>query len=129
MQPVKDDEPTIGKLVGDASKDISALISQEIQLAKSELAVSVKAGGIGVALFAGAAFVLLIVLILGSMTVAYFISAAGLGLHWAFLIVTGFYLLVAAVLGFVGFRSVKKVKAPARTIETAKAIPSAFKRS
>ena len=128
MQPVKDDEPTIGKLVGDASKDISALISQEIQLAKSELTVSVKAGGIGVALFAAAAFVLLIVLILGSMTVAYFISSAGLGLHWAFLIVTGFYLLLAAVLGFVGFRIVKKVKGPARTIETAKAIPSAFKR-
>jgi len=129
MQPVKDDEPTIGKLVGDASKDISALISQEIQLAKSELSVSVKAGGLGVALFAAAAFVLLIVLILGSMTVAYFISSAGLGLHWAFLIVTGFYLLLAAVLGFVGFRSVKKVKAPTRTIETTKAIPSAFKRS
>ena len=128
MQPVKDDEPTIGKLVGDASKDISALISQEIQLAKSELTVSVKAGGIGVALFAAAAFVLLIVLILGSMTVAYFISSAGLGLHWAFLIVTGFYLLLAAGLGFVGFLSVKKVKAPTRTIETAKAIPSAFKR-
>jgi len=128
MQPVQDDEPTIGKLVGDASKDISALISQEIQLAKSELTVSVKAGGIGIALFAAAAFILLIVLILGSMTVAYFINAAGLGLHWAFLIVTGFYLLLAAVFGFVGFRSVKKVKAPARTIESAKAIPSAFKR-
>jgi hypothetical protein len=43
--------------------------------------------------------------------------------------VTGFYLLLAAVFGFVGFRSVKKVKAPSRTIESAKAIPSAFKRS
>ena len=128
MQPVKDDEPTIGKLVGDASKDISALISQEIKLAKSELTVSVKAGGLGLALFAGAAFVLLIVLILGSMTAAYFISWAGLGLHWAFLIVTGFYLVLAGVLGFIGFRSVKKVRAPERTIETAKAIPSAFKR-
>jgi len=128
MQPFQD-EPTIGKLVGDASKDISTLISKEIQLAKSELSVSVKAGGIGAGLFAAAAFVLLIVLILGSMTVAYFISAAGLGLHWAFLIVTGTYLLLALVLAFVGFRSVKKVRAPKRAIEQVKANPAAFKRS
>lgn len=128
MQPFQD-EPTIGKLVGDASKDISTLISKEIQLAKSELSVSVKAGGIGAGLFAVAAFMLLIVLILGSMTIAYFISAAGLGLHWAFLIVTGFYLLLALVLAFVGLRSVKKVRAPKRAIEQVKANPAAFKRS
>ena len=47
MEPVGhrqlDDEPTIGRLVSDASRDISTLISQEIQLAKSELKVSVRA--------------------------------------------------------------------------------------
>lgn len=128
MQPFQD-EPTIGKLVGDASKDISTLISQEIKLAKSELSVSVKAGGIGAALFAVAAFLLLIVLILGSMTVAYFIHAWGLGLHWAFLIVTGGYLLLALLLAFVGLLKVKKVRAPVRTIEQVKATPAAFKRS
>ena len=39
QQPQADD-PTIGKLVTDASRDISTLISKEIQLAKSELKVS-----------------------------------------------------------------------------------------
>jgi len=128
MQPVQD-EPTIGKLVGDASKDISTLISKEIQLAKSELAVSVKAGGIGAGILAGAAFLLLIAVILGSMTVAYFIAWAGLGLHWAFLIVTGAYVLVALLLAFIGFRSVKKVRAPERAITQARASAAAFKRS
>ena len=47
-EPVKDDDPTIGRLVTDASRDISTLVQKEIQLAKSELKVSVKAGGIGV---------------------------------------------------------------------------------
>ena len=47
IEPVKDTDPTIGRLVTDASRDISTLISKEIQLAKSELKVSVKAGGIG----------------------------------------------------------------------------------
>ncbi len=51
--PSKDD-PTIGRLFADASRDISSLVRQEIALAKSELQVSVKAGGIGIGLFAGA---------------------------------------------------------------------------
>ena len=51
------DEPTIGKLVGDATRDISTLVRSEIALAKSELKVSVKAGGLGIGLFAGAAFI------------------------------------------------------------------------
>ena len=41
------DDPTIGRLVADASRDISTLVSKEIELAKSELKVSVQAGGIG----------------------------------------------------------------------------------
>jgi len=127
MQPFED-EPTIGKLVGDASKDISTLISQEIQLAKSELAGSVKAGGIGAGLFLAAGFLLLMVPILGSMTVAYFLSAAGMGLQWAFLIVTGAWVLMALLLAFVGYLSFRRIRAPERTISTAKAIPTAFKR-
>ena len=54
--PSKDD-PTLGKLVADASRDISSLVRQEIALAKSELRISVKAGGFGIGLFAGAAFI------------------------------------------------------------------------
>ena len=53
--PSKED-PTLGKLVSDASRDISALVRGEIALAKSELKVSVKAGGVGIGLFAAAAF-------------------------------------------------------------------------
>ncbi|HEX5861137.1 MAG TPA: phage holin family protein, partial [Nocardioides sp.] len=62
--PVQDDEPTIGRLVTDASRDISTLISKEIQLAKSELKVSVRAGGMGLGLFAAAAFVAVLAIIM-----------------------------------------------------------------
>ena len=121
MEPVKADDPTIGKLVSDASRDISTLISKEIKLLKSELKVSVKAGGVGVALFGAAAFLLLIAVILFSMTAAYFInwSGDGLALHWAFLIVTGFYVLLAVLLAFIGLRKVKQVKGPERSIHHA----------
>ena len=44
-----EEEPSIGQLVASASRDVSTLIRHEIALAKSEVKVSVKAGGIGAA--------------------------------------------------------------------------------
>src|SRR5688572_7486013 len=131
LDQVNDDEPTIGKLVVDAQRDISKLISSEIQLAKSELKVSIKAGGTGVALFAAAGFLALLAVIMFSVALAYLIhwNGDGLDLHWAFLIVFGFYLLVAGLLVFVGVRKVKQVKAPERTMKQVAQNKDAFKRS
>jgi amino acid transporter len=121
------DDPTIGRLVADASRDISTLLSKEIELAKSELKVSVKAGGTGVALFAAAGFLLLLGVIFLSIALAFFIHWLGLGLGLSFLMVFVLYLLVAALLGFLGYRSVKKVKAPEKAIEQGQKIPRALK--
>ena len=128
-EPIKDTDPTLGKLVMDAQRDISTLISQEIALAKSEIKVSVRHGGLGIGLFAGAAFLGLLAVIMLSVAIAYFIhwNGAGLDLHWAFLIVFGLYVLIAAVLAFVGIKQVKQVKAPERAIEQGKQIPQALK--
>ena len=38
---------------------------------------------------------------------------------WAFTIVFAFYLLVTAILAFVGYKKVQKVRAPQRAIEQA----------
>lgn len=129
IEPVKDTDPTIGRLVADASRDISTLISKEIELAKSELKVSARFGGVGIGLFAGAAFIAVLAVIMLSVAIAYFIhwDGAGLDLHWAFLIVFGFYLLVAGLMAFLGVRSVKKVKAPERAIAQGREIPKALK--
>ena len=126
MQPVKPEDPTIGKLVADASRDVSTLISKEIELAKSELKVSVKAGGMGIGLFVGAALLGHLAIILLSVTIAYFIHWAGLGLHWCFLIVTVFYLLLAALLAFIGLRKVKQARPPERAIAQAQETKIAF---
>jgi ABC-type multidrug transport system fused ATPase/permease subunit len=129
-EPVKDTDPTIGRLVSDASRDISSLITNEIKLAKSELQVSIKAGGLGIGLFAAAGFFALMALIMLSVAIAYFINwnGKGLSLHWAFLIVFGFYLLVAALLGFIGFRKVKKVRGPQKAIAQAQETKQVLKR-
>jgi hypothetical protein len=123
------EEPTIGKLVVDASRDVSTLIKHEIELAKAELKVSVRAGGMSIGLFAGAAFIALLAIIMLSVAIAYFIHMTGLDLAWCFLIVFVAYLLLAGLLGFVGARLIRKVKPPERAIEQGKQIPGAFKRS
>lgn len=125
--PPAEGDPTIGKLVTDASRDISSLISQEIQLAKSELKVSIKAGGVGVGLFAAAGFIGVLAIIMLSVAIAYFIHWAGLGLHWSFLIVFGFYVLLAGLMAFIGFKKVKQVRAPEKAIRQGKQIPQALK--
>jgi len=129
IEEVKETDPTIGRLVADASRDISTLISKEIELAKSELKISAKFGGVGVGLFAAAAFIAVLAIIMLSVALAYFIhwNGSGLDLHWAFLIVFGFYLLLAGGMVFAGVRSVKKVKAPERAIKQGKEIPRALK--
>ncbi|HYJ28137.1 MAG TPA: phage holin family protein [Nocardioides sp.] len=128
-EPIKDTDPTLGKLVMDAQRDISGLITKEIQLAKTELKVSVKHGGVGVGLFAGAAFLALLAIIMLSVAFAYFLhwNGDGLDLQWAFLVVFVVYVLIAALLGFIGLKQVKQVKAPERAIEQGRQIPSALK--
>lgn len=120
-------EPTIGRLVADASRDISALVQGEIALAKSELKVSAKAGGIGAALLAIAGFFGLLIIILLSIAFAYFLTMAGLDPAWSFLIVSGAYAVIAALLILVGILKLKKIRAPEKTISTAKEIPAALK--
>lgn len=119
-------DPTIGRLVADASRDISTLINREITLAKNELKVSATRGGIGAALFGLAAFLLLLSIIMLSIAIAYFIHLAGLGLHWSFLIVFGGYVLIALLLVLIGVRQMKKIKAPERAIAQGKQISQTF---
>ena len=127
--PAQVEEPTIGRLVADASRDISSLIQNEIALAKSELKVSVKNGGTGAGMFAGAAFLGMLAIIMLSVAFAYFISMTGLHLAWCFLIVFGAYLLLAGLLAMVGVRKVKKVRAPERAIRQAQETKTIFKRT
>ncbi|MGN6131436.1 MAG: phage holin family protein [Nocardioidaceae bacterium] len=123
-----EEEPTIGRLVADASRDVSALIHNEIALAKSELKVSVKNGGTGAGLFAGAAFLGLLAIIMISIAFAFFLHMTGLDLAWCFLIVFAVYVAVAGLLAMVGLKKVKQVRAPQRAIHQAQETKSLLKR-
>ena len=130
--PVRDvpghDDPTIGRLVADASRDISSLFHKEIALAKSELKISVKAGGLSLGLFGAAGFLGLLAVIMFSVAIAYFVHMTGLDLAWCFLIVFVLYLLLAGLLAFIGLRKVKQVRAPERAIHQAQETKNILKR-
>ncbi len=68
--PDIDDEPTIGRLIADATSDLSDLVRSEIELAKSEIRISIKVGGLGAALLAVAAFLGVLALIMLSVALA-----------------------------------------------------------
>jgi hypothetical protein len=121
------DERTIGKLIADASADMSALLRKEIELAKTELKFSIRAGGIGAALLIVALYILLLASILLSIAFAYLLVMAGLDPAWAFLIVFGAYVLIAGLLVFVAIRKFKKIRAPEQTIDAVKKNKLAFR--
>lgn len=113
-------EETLGALFANASRDLSSLVRSEVELAKLEIRRDVKNGARGGAMFGAAAFLGVLALILLSIAAAYGLVAAGLHPGWAFLIVAGAYLVLAAGLALVGKKAVSKVGPPERTIRTSK---------
>jgi hypothetical protein len=126
--PGIDGEPTIGRLVADTTRDLSALIRGEIELAKTELGFSAKAGGIGAALFAAAAFLLLLAIVMLSIAFAFFLNWLYFGVAVSFLLVFGVYVLIAGLLAYLGVRKIKQIRAPEKTMAAVKSNKQVLKR-
>jgi len=120
-------EQTLGALVVNASRDLSALVRSEIELAKAELRAEARNGAAGAGMFGAAGFLALLAIVLLSIAAAYGLVALGLHPGWAFLIVAGVYLLVGALLVLLGKRTIGKVGPPERTIRTSKDTASFLK--
>lgn len=115
-------EESLGDLVAQATDHISTLIRSEIELAKAELTFDAKRVGTAAGLFAAAAFIAHLCLILASFAIAYALVAAGVWQWLAFTIVTVFYLLIALLLVFVGTRRLKGLSGMKRTTRTLKSL-------
>ena len=113
-------DETLGTLFATASRDLSALVRSEIELAKTELRQEVKNGATGGAMFGAAAFLSLLAVVLLSIALAQGLIELGVVPWLAYLIITVFYLLVAGVLVLVGKRAMSRVGPPERTIRTSK---------
>jgi hypothetical protein len=113
-------QQSVGELVRDASEQVSALVRAEIELAKAELGATVKRGGIGAALFGAAIGVFLLALPFLFVALAEVLVRVGLPRWSAYLIVWGFFMLVAVLLAMLGLRAVRRLRRPERTLETVK---------
>ncbi|MEU1374778.1 phage holin family protein [Streptomyces triculaminicus] len=111
---------SLGQLVAAATTELSALVHDEIALAKAELRQDARRLGIGGGAIAAAGVLALFSLPVLSFAAAYGIHNLGLGLAWSFLIVGGAYLLLAALLGLMAVAKFKKIKKPEKSIAAAK---------
>ncbi|MEO3972374.1 phage holin family protein [Streptomyces sp. CAU 1734] len=113
-------ERSLGQLVASATAEMSALVHDEIALAKAELRQDVKRGAIGSVAIIVAGVLALFSLPVFSFAAAYGIHNLGLGLAWSFLIVGGAFVLLAVVLALLAISKFKKVKPPEKSIASAK---------
>jgi hypothetical protein len=110
---------SIGHLVKDATTHLSTLVRAEMELAKSEIAKEVKKALVG-SIF----FIIALVVVLYSSFFFFFFLADLLDIwlpRWAASgIVFGGMLLFAGFAAYLGFRRVRKIHAPERTISSIK---------
>jgi len=119
--PDLSEDPTIGRLVADTTKDLSTLVRDEIQLAKTELKVSLKLSGAAAGLLGAAVFLILLAVVMISIAFGFALTNIdGIGPALAFLIVFGVYVLIALILSFIAYRKIKKVRAPEQTMAAIK---------
>lgn len=122
-------ERTVGELFAAATADLSALVHDEIALAKQEIRKDVLRGGIGGVAGGLAAVVALASIPMFSFAAAYGIHSTGLGLVWCFLIMGGVFLVIAGIAAFLAVRFFKKVSPPERTIASTKATVGVIKKA
>jgi Putative Actinobacterial Holin-X, holin superfamily III len=124
--PPSDVRPSVGELFSEVAEDLSALVHQEVELAKAELRQSATRAGKGAGLLAGAGFGGYMVLLFASIAAWWGIGDA-IGHGWSALIVAGVWLIVAAVLGAMGRREISAVPGVPQTAQTVKKIPDAVR--
>ncbi|MBY8888487.1 phage holin family protein [Streptomyces sp. PTM05] len=120
------DERSLGQLVAAATAEMSALVHDEIALAKAELRQDVKRAGIGGGAGAAAGVLGMFSLPMFCFAAAYGIHNLGLGLAWSFLIVGGALVLLVGVLGLFAATKFKKVKPPEKSIASVKQTAAAL---
>jgi uncharacterized membrane protein YqjE len=119
---------SIGGLVRDASTQLSTLVRAEVELAKSEVTTEVKKGVKGSVFFVVALTIVLFSLFFFFIAIAEALrDLTFLPRSACYSIVFVFMLLLAGLFGFLGYLKVKKLRAPERTISSAKDTVSALK--
>ena len=101
------DQRSLGEVVGDLSNDLTTLVKQELELARTELKQEATKAGKGAGMLGGAGVAGLLTLILASFALSYLLDN-WMPVELAFLITTVLWGIVAAVLAARGRTELKK---------------------
>ena len=102
---VNDVDAPLGDIVNRISLNASALVREEIELAKAEMEMKVKKLVRGAAVAAAAGFFLFLGLIFAFHTLAWSLNDFFDQVWLGFLITTGLLMLLAGLAGFIAYRS------------------------
>ncbi|MER5264581.1 phage holin family protein [Actinosynnema sp. NPDC002837] len=118
--PPVDEEPSLGRLVGDLAEDLSRLMRQELELAKAEIRQEATKAGKAAGMLGAAGFAGYMTAVLLSLALAFGL-ATFMGLGWATLVVAVLWAVAGFALFSTGRARLRKVNPkPERTIETLK---------
>jgi hypothetical protein len=119
-------QPSVGEAFSDVAADLSALMRQEVELAKAEVRQSAVRAGKGAGMLAGAGLGGHLVLVFASVA-AWWGLGEVIGHGWSALAVSAAWLIIAAVLALAGRREISAVPGAPQTARTVKKIPGAVK--
>jgi hypothetical protein len=111
---------SVGELMGEIAADLSSLMRQEVELAKAEVKAEVTKAGKAAGMLGGAGFAGYMVLLLGSLTIAFALGDR-IGWGWGALIVTAIWAVVGVILGVTGRKQLQNINPkPELTTESIK---------
>ena len=105
--PQAGDQRSLGDIVGDVAEDLSTLVKQELELARTELKQEAAKAGKGAGMLGGAGLAALLFLVFLSLTLTFLLDN-WMPLELAALIVTAVWAAVAAVLAARGRSELKR---------------------
>jgi polyferredoxin len=118
---------SVGELIGEVTRDLSALMRQELELAKAEFKDEAAKTGKAAGMLGAAAFAGYMVLLFASFALWWGLANV-MDEGWAALIVMVLWAIAAAVLYAVGRQRLREVRPkPQQTVDTLKEVPDALR--
>jgi uncharacterized membrane protein YqjE len=110
------DERSLGELLGDITSNLTTLMKQELDLAKTEAKAEAAKAGKGAGLMAGAGVTGHLALLFASLALMFLLDT-WMHTAWAALIVTALWAVVAAVLASRGRKELKELNPKLETTQ------------
>ena len=113
------DDRSLGDLLGDIASNLTTMVKDELELAKTEAKQEAAKAGKGAGLLGGAGVAGHLALLFGSLALMFMLDS-WMHTGWAALIVTALWAIVAAVMAATGRTELKKMNALETTQKTIK---------